>query len=743
MSHDSDLLCTKFLAPAKVALIALMHMYCSHAIETTGRVTLLMLLLQWTDGKDTCLSLLGLSDFKARLSRIACVDGSNAYDALLLKLYDIDSMDDFCSLINDIDLAFFKISNDFGNIAVSSTSLVGHFLRRCYVEFKAMEFDERADLWKAFITFRSYADNDMMTASLHKPEGQRILSSQGSDWRKDSFAIEDVTKMFEFQIEYMQKQGCSLPVSMVETLDKILAHSFRTPSSIYYIRFLHGWRCGDYQEAFENLHRYFDYTMHHNEKIFYQYALLNLAILQADFNCLEEAVWSIQETIKTARENKDNICLNFSLSWLYHFQKSHPRECPPPASSDDATVQFLKVKAKETGMVNLQSVVYLSEAKSMITSGGNATLIFESIMKSAYMNASINLLESIGAQFLVQATFWSRLGISNLGKFYTDGFLDLFQDSSFVEDIVKIACRSAYSLVNCGRYDDALEVLTAIEGTASRSLRIHQIWVTYKTLIMFKRAIRNERMNAVEALSKRLNSMPGVTEDCHLDIRCAQIEHYTRCGNTELAMTLSSQYLESAVVDDLDLYNQLVYMMQYSRIMLLLGRPLRGYTLLMRCISIAERSSLVPVVMESLCLICEIFNSIKNHQQVLEILDATIPQIAECENAELLGKAYYETAKAITGASDLLEVVERGREGATPEARAKIMHAIRYAKLAYTEYEKLEDISRTVDISSMLARLYHIVGPDYVDERDRTAKLNMSLRQMRSDARSSGMLTVT
>ncbi|KAK9318673.1 anaphase-promoting complex subunit 5-domain-containing protein [Lipomyces starkeyi] len=737
MSHNSELLCTKFLAPAKVALIALIHVYCSHEIRTSSRVTLLMLLLKWTDGKDTCLSLFGLSDFKAHLSDIPCVDGGSAYDRLLLKLYDIGSMDDLCSLINDFDSDFFKVSNDSGNIAVSSTSLVGHFLRRSYVEFKAMEFDERVDLWKAFATFRSYGDNDMTIASLQKPEIQRMFSP------KDSFAMEDVTKMFEFQIEYMQKQGCSLPVSMVETLDKILAHSFRTPSSIYYIRFLHGWRCGDYQEAFENLHRYFDYTMHHNDKIFYQYALLNLAILQADFNCLEEAVWAIQETIKTARENKDNICLNFSLSWLYHFQKSHPRECPPPASSDNATVQFLKVKAKETGMVNLQSVVYLSEAKSMIMSGGNATLIFESIMKSAYMNASINLLESVGAQFLVQATFWSRLGISNLGKFYTDGFLDLFQDSSFVEDVVKIACRSAYTLVNCGRYDDALMVLADIESTASRSLRIHQIWVTYKTLIMFKRAIRNERMNEVEALSKQLNSMPGVTEDCRLDINFAQIEYHTRCGNRELALTLSSQYLDSSVADDLDLYNQLVYMMQYSRIMLLLGRPLRSYTLLMRCISIAEKSSLVPAIMEAVCMICEIFNSIKSHQQVLAILDATIPYIVECENAELLGKAYYETAKAIIGASDLLEAVVGGQERDAAEVRGKIMHAIRYAKLAYAEHEKLEDMSRMLDISSLLARLYHIVGPDYIDDRDRTAMQNMSLRQMRSDARRSGMLTVT
>jgi hypothetical protein len=61
----------------------------------------------------------------------------------------------------------------------------------------------------------------------------------------------------------------------------------------------------------------------------------------------------------------------------------------------------------------------------------------------------------------------------------------------------------------------------------------------------------------------------------------------------------------------------------------------------------------------------------------------------------------------------------------------------------FIEHEKLEDMSRMLDISSLLARLYHIVGPDYTDDRDRTAMQNMSLRQMRRDARRSGMLTVT
>ena len=133
-------------------------------------------------------------------------------------------------------------------------------------------------------------------------------------------------------------------------------------------RFLDSWKAGDYPSSFDNLHRYFDYTMHHRDRTFYQYALLNLAILQADFGCLSEAVDAMQEAISTARENHDMGCLNYSLSWLYHFGKEHPDEMAEiqkqgVLGTEQEALAFLKLKAKESGMWSLLSTTLLSEAK--------------------------------------------------------------------------------------------------------------------------------------------------------------------------------------------------------------------------------------------------------------------------------------------------------------------------------------------------------------------------------------------
>ena len=112
--------------------------------------------------------------------------------------------------------------------------------------------------------------------------------------------------------------------------------------------------------------------MRSRDRTFYQYALLNLAILHADFGCYSEALTAMHETVATARENSDMGCLIYSLSWLYHFGKAHAEEMDDVknkgilGTEKDALV-FLKAKAKETGMWGLLSTSLLSEAKSTLS----------------------------------------------------------------------------------------------------------------------------------------------------------------------------------------------------------------------------------------------------------------------------------------------------------------------------------------------------------------------------------------
>jgi anaphase-promoting complex subunit 5 len=114
------------------------------------------------------------------------------------------------------------------------------------------------------------------------------------------------------------------------------------------------------------------------DRTFYQYALLNLAILQTDFGCHSEAMPAMQEAISTARENKDVICLNYCMSWLYHFGKAFPEEMQEIRNSgilgsDTEGLAFLKSRAKDAEMWCLLSTTLLNEAKLELQNVGNCS----------------------------------------------------------------------------------------------------------------------------------------------------------------------------------------------------------------------------------------------------------------------------------------------------------------------------------------------------------------------------------
>jgi anaphase-promoting complex subunit 5 len=113
--------------------------------------------------------------------------------------------------------------------------------------------------------------------------------------------------------------------------------------------------------------------MHKRQTTFYQYALLHMAILQADFGCFSEAVAAMNETISIAREKQDMSCLNFSLSWLHHLSKAYPSQMKQAgytgAMGDKREgLAYLKQKAKDMKLTNLLTSTLLSEAKMILSS---------------------------------------------------------------------------------------------------------------------------------------------------------------------------------------------------------------------------------------------------------------------------------------------------------------------------------------------------------------------------------------
>jgi anaphase-promoting complex subunit 5 len=271
-------------------------------------------------------------------------------------------------------------------IYLSKTSPLGVFVRRARLEFTRLQFDDSMKLWSSFIMYRAPTAQwskrlaglassgvDMVIAEMGMQPGDSLyeaaygnLEEQDDDGAGSS--LDDLDRILEFQLDRLQRFGDRVPESMKTQLRGMLNSSGLVHRQVHLVQFFDAWKAGDYTSAFDNLHRYYDYAMQTREKIHYQYALLHMAILQADFGCFGEAIAAINETIATARESQDMVCLSFSLSWLNHMSKAYPKQMKGAGymsmlGSERDALTFLKAKAKETKMYSLLSATLLNEAK--------------------------------------------------------------------------------------------------------------------------------------------------------------------------------------------------------------------------------------------------------------------------------------------------------------------------------------------------------------------------------------------
>jgi len=275
-------------------------------------------------------------------------------------------------------------------IHLSKTSPLGAFVRRAHLEFTRLQFDDSMKLWSSFIKYRSpTAQWTKRLAGLASSGVDAVMSEMGlragddlyeaayghlneQDEEGAGMSQDDLDRILDFQLDRLQKLGDRVPDEMKSQLRSMVKSSGLAHRQAHLVQFFDAWKAGDYTSAFDNLHRYYDYAMQTREKIHYQYALLHMAILQADFGCFGEAIAAINETIATARENQDMTCLSFSLSWLNHMARAYPKQMKGAGyismlGSERDGLTFLKAKAKETKMFSLLSASLLNEAKLTLT----------------------------------------------------------------------------------------------------------------------------------------------------------------------------------------------------------------------------------------------------------------------------------------------------------------------------------------------------------------------------------------
>ena len=415
---------SRYLTPSKVGLLVLGSLYVEGVAPASETVPLLSFLITHilpnaahppTVPPGETNHAVPVSEIESSLALLkTAIPGRTVWDLFVQKMWSINCADALDSFLSNITLLLAKPREQLlrerergeqvpgHNGRVLRTSPLGAFIRRAHLEYARLQFHDQAALWQKFVAYRlptreawekknaptglSALDvnlSDMGIDTSHQLARVMYadLASEGmGDQGVSSF---DVERLVEFQVSELQSKsaalfryasslspglGGRLPEKIALKL-KHMAHSGAAmPAVAHYLRYLDSWRAGDYPSALDNLHRYFDFSMQHSDRTVYQYALLNLAILQADYGCHREAIPALQEAISVARENKDVVCLNFCMGWLYHFGKSFPQEMKEIRKngilgSEDEGLAFLKSRAKDADMWTLLCTTLLSEAR--------------------------------------------------------------------------------------------------------------------------------------------------------------------------------------------------------------------------------------------------------------------------------------------------------------------------------------------------------------------------------------------
>lgn len=481
-------------------------------------------------------------------------------------------------------------------------------------------------------------------------------------------------------------------------------------STLIALSYLDAWRAGDYSTSFDYLHRYFDYTMQNRDRLFYQYALMNLAVLQADFGCYKEAVSAMLETVSTARENRDMTCLNFALNWLFHFGRAHPEvtrefESNSMLGTGKESLAFLRSKAKETGMWALWSSALVSEAKMSLSNGESIATAIEHMVRSSQILVERNMTSTMGPQLAISIALWDRLGVSHLSSTTCEVFLRCHAKHTVFDDELKVTCRQASMLALKGKYDEALGMLESMDSNSLRAWKPSQYWHKFRGIIKLRRDLhRNDLEGAERLLSQLLQSKDEDLEpDLSFVIDSLHIECFVRRGNFENAFAKVETLVSELRDENKDIALRVRLLLMKAELLDRCGRPQKGFTIAVRAANVAWRARLIPYLWPAIGAVANILSSMGEFEPAIQLLTAVIPRSLECENAAMTAKLYSALGDANMGVAGTFSPKSHKRTECMTKALESIERAFNY-------YSDMEDVNKQCEMMAKKATIMKVAG---------------------------------
>lgn len=166
------------------------------------------------------------------------------------------------------------------------------------------------------------------------------------------------------------------------------------------------------------------------------------------------------------------------------------------------------------------------------------------------------------------------------------------------------------------------------------------------------------------------------------------------------------------------------------------GRPLKGLSVAVSAATLAWRARLLPVLFAAFRTIAGILIALSEFDAAYAMLDKVMPQVLECEDAELNARCFAVLAECqmgiaggrrgegrVGGLVRALEFIDRAFAGMCVVVECLVC----WAKLTGVEYSRIQDTEAMMTLMSQKARIHDFMGDKEL--RDDAVKMYRQLQK--------------
>ncbi|KAK5111908.1 hypothetical protein LTR62_004640 [Meristemomyces frigidus] len=739
----------RYLTPQRIGVLVLLQEYLTGRVSASTQLPVLKFVAKHIDLAKDHESVSGtdilagadatVEELFAPLRGLAwAIPGRTLYDVVLQALWNLQNLDALHGFFERVAQSVNRdtesgVGATNKNI-LTRASPIGLYCRRCWLEFTRLEFEDTRSLWVAYATWRS-SSYEFWSQRNPEAAAQSRQSAAESDEAhpvglssasaKNLLSTADVNNIITTSIYHLQKLGTRAPPAMKTRLRTWLTeqHDSGVQSLQHFMAFFDHWKAGQYTMALESLHRYFDYSLatkagsNDNMRIYYQYALLHLSVLHADFGCWEDSVDAMNECIATARENHDSVCLNFALSWLLYLRQAKPDKDQlgyssasgflGAAAGEQDEIGFLKSKAKDTKHWSLLSSTLLEEAKLEMHSSGVTASSIEHIVQAAFVNMQHDQQTLMPAAGLLESAALERLGHSHIASGVNDTIDYVYTNQAPLADRVRSVCRMAHHAALIGHYRSGLEALQKLMPVVRGILKLEQRILGFMTLVELAKSLAMTDLDHARYHLRQLGPLQALGDpEIDYEVSMYAIELAIQEADFEQAMAMVNSQLQRTKrsTSNVDILQRLHFMVLKARVLIVSGQAVQGFSIAARAASTAMRLRLVPVLLEATLCLAVILNELAEYTAAVELLEAAMPKMAESRSLRLVARAFVALGEAHVGTAGSAVRVEQTR---------LLRNAAELFERAKAAYTQLSDHNGVLDCLAMLSLLARHAGDEH------------------------------